>query len=114
MSTSKTSFLVPGIGYLVLGLVTVGFGLSRIVPALSAVRREQPSPMQFVPFSLITIFLTLFYVAMALSILKRRWRKFAVFGAGVSCLLIPFGTVLGLIFLFWTRRDWPDSPATVE
>jgi len=117
MTTSRASFLVAGIGYLALGLVTVGFGLLWILPALSAARREQVSAVQFIPlatFALIIVLFTLFYVAMGLSILKRRCRQFVIVGAGISCLLIPFGTVLGLIFLLWTRREWPVSVDTVR
>ena len=117
MSTSNTSFLIPGIGYVLLGLATAVFGLLRLPPLISFARSEQASGVQLVPLvtlALIIFLITVFYFAMGLAILKRRWRLFVVIGAGVSCIMIPFGTIFGLIFLLWTRREWPASPVTVS
>ncbi len=103
MTTLKPSFLVPGIGYLVLGFVTLGYGLLKALPEA---RHAQVSSVAVPALVLIVVLVTAFYFALGLSILKRKGRRFAIIGAGFSCLLIPFGTALGLTFLLWTRREW--------
>jgi len=110
----KTPFLVVGIGYIVLAVATIAFGLCMVLPAIIAALQQHVSGIQLVPlFSLSTILLlfVLFYLAMGIAVLRRRWRLFVMIGAFISCILIPFGTVLGVLFLCWTRRDWkPAGP----
>lgn len=117
MNTSRAPFLIPGIGYLVLGLATAGLGLLYIASALVAAHAEQASPIQLVPlatFAVIVLLFMLFYFAMAFGILRQQWRLFVLVGACISCILIPFGTVLGVVFLIWTRRQWHAAPVPVE
>ena len=117
MTTSKASFLVSGIGYLALGLGTLGYGVLRVVPLLSAAQHEEVTSVQSIPpgtLALVVVLVTSFYSAMGLSILKRQRRRFVIIGAGFSCILIPFGTALGLAFLLWTRREWQEPSAKVQ
>ena len=113
MSSSRAPFLVPGIGYIVLGLATAGLGLLWIPPALAVIRARQAGPAQMVPLATFGFIIALFagfYVAIGVAILRRRWRLFVIVGASISCVMLPFGTVLGLVFLLWTRCQWPGRP----
>ncbi|MEO6053552.1 MAG: hypothetical protein ABIP97_06030, partial [Chthoniobacterales bacterium] len=79
MNRSKTSFLVPGIGYLALAVVTLGFCLSRIIPTVMALS-SSPEDLSFIElmpliiFSVVILVITSFYIAMGISILKRKGR----------------------------------------
>jgi len=109
MTTSRASFLIPGIGYVALALATLGYGMFRFLPLLSKPQQETADAVQLVPLAtlaLLVVLVSTFYFAMGFSLWTRRWRRFAMIGAGFSCILIPFGTALGLVVLVWTRREW--------
>jgi len=100
MTPSKASFLVPGIGYLALGCATLGYGLL------------QAGLRSLLVLVMVLVFAA-FYFGMGASILRRRGRRFVLIGSGISCVLIPFGTALGLTFLLWTRRKWMEETVAV-
>jgi hypothetical protein len=105
----KTPFLVIGIGYIILALATMVLGLAVVVPAIITALQQHASGIQLVPLvilSFIFLFFVLFYLAIGIAVLRKRWRQFVVIGACISCIFLPFGTILGVLFLCWTRRDW--------
>jgi hypothetical protein len=95
----NASFLVPGIGYLALACATLSFGL------LQAEAASTPALLALVAA------VSSFYAALGVCILRCKGRRFVLIGASLSCLLPPFGTVLGLTFLLWTRRMWNNDHA---
>ena len=104
MTPSKASFLVPGIGYLALGCATLGYGL---------LQARLPSATSLPVLALIVVLVAAFYFAMGASILRRKGKRFVLIGSCFSCIVIPFGTALGLTFLLWTRRKWTEDTVTV-
>lgn len=55
-----------------------------------------------------------FYFLMSFLILFRVNRTLTIICASLSVLLLPLGTIFGLIFLLWTRRYWPKTSISVR
>ena len=94
----NASFLVPGIGYILLACATLSYSLLR------AEAVSMPGVL------MLAAAVIAFYAALGVCILRRKGRRFVLIGASLSCLLPPFGTALGLTFLLWTRRAWSGDP----
>ena len=101
------SFL--SMGYVVYAAVTLGFVVHffwRVYSAHSA-GDEQAPEMQWaalVTFGFVTITLIVMFVVLGWMLAKRRHRRAAMIIAGISCLGIPVGTILGALTLYALTR----------
>ena len=110
----KMPLLISGITYLIAGVLTLCCGVSQFghdaVLALKG-QLNAENARGILVLTLLFTALTVFFIATGLAIFVRRWRRFVIVGAAISCVLVPIGTVPGLVFMLWARRHWPPTPA---
>jgi hypothetical protein len=109
----RAPFLVPSLLYFVLASLFLVQGAQLLWPVFEHMRTTQlPSDLLFQVISTTVIWSlkTIFYFSMSFLILFRVHRTLTIACASVSVLLLPLGTIFGLIFLLWTRRHWPKAP----
>ena len=98
-----------------LAMVTLLYGISELLPAIRFASEHHLPGIAATPENARTIksfAIPPLYIIMAVLVLRKTYRKLAIIGAVFSLLYIPLGTIVGLIFLFWTRKEWPADVAT--
>jgi hypothetical protein len=92
--------------YLFLAALTafsVGQTLFRVVPIAQAYGIGS-SLVPLICYSIIGSLICAFYVVNALFLFKKAKRKTSLILAGISCLFLPLGTILGLLSIFTLTR----------
>jgi hypothetical protein len=105
------------IGYVIYALLVawfVGRTLLQVYRAYSA-EAMQVSPIQWVPLAMLVVIATAFismFLCLAYFLSARRRRRAALIIAGISCLGIPVGTILGGLTIYALTRPEISSEFT--
>lgn len=112
--------LIPflSIGYCVYALTVLWF-IARLLLRVREVYTSgldvQESPGSLVPvisITVIAVLLIVVFLAVAYLLIRRRHRRLALIFAGISCLGIPLGTVLGALTVYALTRPEVRSEFT--
>jgi sterol desaturase/sphingolipid hydroxylase (fatty acid hydroxylase superfamily) len=113
----KRSLPFLSAGYVIYALLIawfIGRLLLRVYEAQS-VGEMQLSGIQWVPLAMTSFFALAFiaiFLCLALFLLVRRWRHGALVLAGISCIAIPIGTILGGLTIYVLTRPEVSSEFT--
>jgi hypothetical protein len=111
-------FVYAGLSFLMIGFIVLHYAMMRTMfanPKMWENAKEQPpfDPQEFfnifIWFYILGAVFTLIYVVLnvvsGMFLLKRRHRLFSMVTAGLNCLGVPLGTVLGVFTLVVLTRD---------
>jgi hypothetical protein len=110
-------FLFLSIGYVIYALLIAWFIcrlLFRVYRAQSA-GQMQLSGIHWMPLAISSFFAFAFIgisLCLALFLSARRWRRGALVLAGISCISIPIGTILGGLTIYFLTRPEVSSEFT--
>jgi hypothetical protein len=102
------------VGYVIYALLIawfIGRLLLRVYQAQSA-GEMQLSGIQWVPLAMTSFFAFAFigiFLCLAFFLSARRWRRGALVLAGISCIAIPVGTILGGLTIYALTRPEVSS-----
>jgi MFS family permease len=105
------------IGYVIYALLVAWFVCQTLLQVYRAYSTEamQVSSIQWVPVAVLVIIATAFicmFLCLAYFLSTRRQRRGAMIIAGISCLGIPVGTILGALTLYALTRPEISSEFT--
>ena len=105
-------FAIPAFLYALLATASAIYGAFQLLPVVLALQTH-PTPIgDLIPqisFTIIWLAVTAFYAIVSVALFSRRHRKAVIVGASISCILLPFGTIAGVLVLTWTRPRWPKD-----
>ena len=101
------AFYIPGLGFLLLGLVSVAQECILFLPAIKDSSIHHRSDLWLTIMFTALLLISGFFISMGSNLLFRKFRNFMLVGSVIACLLIPFGSILGITVLAWTRKRWP-------
>jgi hypothetical protein len=105
------------VGCVIYALLTAWF-IGRLLLSVyraHAAGQMQLSGIQWVPLAMTSFFAFAFigiFLCLALSLSARRWRRAALVLAGISCIAIPVGTILGGLTIYALTRPEVSSEFT--